>query len=217
MFSEEDLISLSALQHTMFCPRQCALIHLEQVWEENRFTAEGKVLHERVDEEHRERRKQNRTEYSLPLRSLEWGLIGVADVVEFTLGTNRPYEAVVPVEYKRGKAKEADVDRVQLCAQALCLEEMFKTQVPSGAFYYLQDHRRTPVDFTSELRQTTLAVVQETRALLASKITPRPVYEKAKCDRCSLADLCMPQAFGGGANRVNEYIRDHVGRSRNHA
>lgn len=217
MFPEDDLIPLSALQHLLFCPRQCALIHVEQMWEENRFTAEGKVLHERVDEGHRERRRQHRTEYSLSLRSLEWGLVGIADVVEFLLANDGGYDSISPVEYKRGRNKDSDVDRVQLCAQALCLEEMFGTPVTAGAFYYLQDHRRTPVEFGEELRSTTKDVIFQTRELFRLGTTPGPVYEKAKCDRCSLVDLCLPQPLGTRKETVGGYILQQVKRSRDRA
>lgn len=217
MFSEEDLLPLSALQHTLFCERQCALIHNEQLWAENRFTAEGKVLHERVDAEHRERRKLRRTEYSLHLRSLVHGLIGIADVVEVTLKEEGGYQSIVPVEYKRGTDKIKDVDRVQLLAQSLCLEEMFGVPVPYGEFYYLQDHRRTSVDFTDELRITTLQTIERTRHILTTGETPWPVYEKAKCDRCSLFDLCMPKTFEGGGKKVSRYVQSQMERSRTHA
>lgn len=217
MFAEDELIPLSALQHFLFCERQCALIHLEQVWEENRFTAEGNVLHERVHDEHRERRKLSRTEYSLALRSLTLGVVGVADVVEFTLKPEGGYLEVIPVEYKRGKDKETDVDRVQLCAQALCLEEMFSVSVPTGSFYYLQDHRRTKVEFDSDLRAKTSEVVEATHRLFSSLRTPAARYEKAKCDRCSLVERCMPKALNNSEGSVGDYIRGQLQRGRSHA
>lgn len=123
MYTEEDLIQLSALQHFVFCKRQCALIHIEQVWSENLWTAEGRIMHEDVHSEGIENRKGVRIERGIPLRSLELGLSGKADVVEFRKGHNGKYQ-LFPVEYKRGKPKPDNRDKVQLCAQGLCLEEM---------------------------------------------------------------------------------------------
>lgn len=207
MFIEDELFPLSALQHFLFCPRQCALIHVEQIWEENRFTAEGTVLHERVDEEHRERRRMSRTEYSMPVRSLALGVSGICDVVEFQVRSDKSYESVVPVEYKRGTNKETDMDRVQLCAQAICLEEMMGVVVTEGHFYYLKDHRRTRVEMTGELRQTTVTTATNVRELLESQRTPRPIYVHAKCDRCSLIDLCLPKSTGVS---VREYLETNA-------
>ncbi len=126
-YNEDDLIQLSALQHLLFCERQCALIHIEQVWAENMFTAEGKIMHERVDSSKSESRGKVRVEFSVPLRSLRLGLVGKADVVEFhqKSGEWHPF----PVEYKRGKPKMNNCDKVQLCAQALCLEEMLEVEI----------------------------------------------------------------------------------------
>lgn len=136
MFSEDDLLMLSALQHLSFCPRQCALIHIEQIWAENVFTAEGRVMHERAhDEDRRETRAGVRVERGMPLRSLKLGLIGKADVVEFHSGLGGKGWTPFPVEYKRGKPKVDDCDKVQLCAQALCLEEMLGVAVPAGALF----------------------------------------------------------------------------------
>jgi CRISPR-associated exonuclease Cas4 len=214
VFSQDDLIPLSALQHTLFCERQCALIHVEQVWEENRYTAEGRDLHERVDEEHHERRKLRRVEYGLAVRSLEHGLIGKCDVVEFTLQPQGGYQSVVPVEFKRGKQKESDADRVQLCAQALCLEEMFGLPVPYGEFYYLQEHRRSSIDFDRDLRERTVTVLSRTQEIIIGGQTPPAVYSKETCDRCSLVDLCMPKLSGSDAKSVSRYIQNQIRRSR---
>jgi CRISPR-associated exonuclease Cas4 len=121
MYSEDDLVPISALQHVLFCSRQYALIHLEQLWEENLFTAEGRVLHQRVDAEHHEARQFYRQEYGMAVRSLQWGLIGKCDLVELWYANGGELKKVSPVEFKRGKGKESDVDRVQVCAQVLCL------------------------------------------------------------------------------------------------
>jgi CRISPR-associated exonuclease Cas4 len=134
MYTEDDLLPLSALQHLLFCERQCALIHIEQAWSENLFTAQGRIMHERVDDGGRVTRGDVRRESGMPLRSLRLGLIGKADMVEFYRQSDSswlPY----PVEYKRGKAKKENWDKVQLCAQAICLEEMLEVAVPEGALF----------------------------------------------------------------------------------
>ena len=143
LFAEDDLIMVSALQHYLFCPRQCALIHLEQQWLENRLTAEGRILHERVHTSGRESRRTLRVEYDVPIRSLRFGLVGFADVVEFHRQEDGSWQPL-PVEYTRGRPKRDDSDRVQLCAQALCLEEMLGCTVPQGALYYGEKRRRPP-------------------------------------------------------------------------
>ncbi|KAA5803589.1 CRISPR-associated protein Cas4 [Alkalicaulis satelles] len=183
--SEAMLTPISALQHYLFCPRQCALIHVERVWAEDAATMQGRLLHERVDAGRSERRDGVRIVRGLSLRSLALGLSGKADVVEFH-GTT-PY----PVEYKRGRPKSHRADEVQLCAQGLCLEEMFKTKVSDGALFYGQTRKRQVVTFDSELR----ALVHETAAACADMIarghTPPPRRMKA-CQRCSLANVCYP-------------------------
>jgi len=210
LYAEDDLVPISALQHVLFCERQYALIHIEQVWDENRFTAEGKVLHERVDVEHHESRRLFRQEYGMAVRSLALGLIGKCDLVELYLSPKGGVSEAVPVEFKRGRNKEEDVDRVQLCAQALCLEEMFGVPVSAGQLYYLQEHRRTTVDIDGPLRAKTMALVARIRQLQASGMTPPAVYEKRKCDRCSLFELCMPKSVGSGVKRVDRFVQSQV-------
>lgn len=191
MVSDDDLIPLSALQHFLYCPRQCALIHIERAWSENRFTAEGRVLHERVNQTGTESRGRLKTLRALDLVSRELGLSGKADVVEVRreAGGTR----YCPVEYKRGKPKQHCADEVQLCAQALCLEEMFGVDVAEGAIFYGRPRRRMPVAFDRELRHLTRSVAGATRMLLAAGITPLPEYESRKCDACSLVAQCMPK------------------------
>ena len=210
MYSEDDLVPISALQHVLFCERQYALIHLEQVWEENRFTAEGKVLHERVDAEHHESRRLFRQEYGMAVRSLERGLIGKCDLVELYLSPGGGVVEAVPVEFKRGKNKEEDVDRVQLCAQAFCLEEMFGVPVVVGQLYYLQEHRRTTVDIDGPLRAKTLELVARIEQLQSSGATPPAVYEKHKCDRCSLQERCMPKSAGSRGKKVDRFVQSQL-------
>ena len=199
MYTEDDLLPLSGLQHLVYCERQAALIHLEHVWAENRFTAEGEVLHERVDEAPGETRGDLRIARGIALRSLRLGLSGRADVVEFHRepgGASR----VVPVEYKRGRPKLHDADRVQLCAQALCLEEMLGVEILEGAIFYGQPRRREVVPFDTALRERTEAAARRFRQLLAEQLTPAPVND-ARCDACSLRDACLPGTRGHSARR----------------
>lgn len=198
MSVETDSFPLSALQHFAFCPRQCALIHVERLWAENVLTAQGRVLHERVHEAGSESRGDLRTARALPLQSQALGLHGVADVVEFHAqpgGTWRPF----PVEYKRGRPKPEPIDAVQLCAQAICLEEMLRTAVPAGALFYGSNHRRQEVSFDSTLRAETHRLAAAVRAQIASGITPHATYD-AKCRSCSLIELCQPRAANHSAS-----------------
>jgi CRISPR-associated exonuclease Cas4 len=189
--ADEDLIPLSALQHYLYCPRQCALIHLEQLWAENRQTAEGRLLHDRADTPAAERRHGVRTVTAMPLSSVELGIVGVADVVEFHAGDigERPY----PVEYKRGRPKSHRADEVQLCAQALCLEAMFGVAVEEGALFYGQPRRRAVVVLDDALRSLTRETIRAVRAMFLSRRTPLASYEAKRCDSCSLLDLCQPR------------------------
>lgn len=203
LYTEDELLPLSALQHLLFCERRCALVHIEQVWSENRFTAEGRILHERVDGGECQTRNNVRIERAVALRSLRLGLSGKADVVEFhrdEAGDWRPY----PVEYKRGKPKAANWDQVQLCAQALCLEEMLACRVPEGALFYGKNRRRQVVRFDDLLRRQTEEACSRLRALVRSGITPPGRYEK-KCESCSLMNLCMPKIAEAGRT-VGRYL-----------
>ena len=184
-------ITLSALQHYSFCPRQCALIHNEQAWAENFLTAQGRALHERVDGGEPETRKGVRFERSVHVSAEKLGISGVLDMVEHELATGR----LKPVEYKRGKPKVGLWDKIQLCAQALCLEEMTGKTVEEGALWYQQTRHREPVVFSGSLRQETLAVIEQVRSLLESGVTPPPVYGK-HCKACSLVEICQPQLMG---------------------
>lgn len=196
MVADADLIALSALQHHLFCPRQCALIHVEQAWAENAATAEGRVWHERVHAEASELRRGVRTVTGMPLRSDRLGVTGIADAVELRrdeAGVWQPY----PVEHKRGRPKAHRADEVQLCAQAFALEEMFGVAIPEGALFYGQPRRRTLVGFDATLRALTQAVAADARALISSGQTPRMAYDKKRCDACSLIELCRPLVTGG--------------------
>lgn len=186
---EDDLVPISALQHMLFCPRQCALIHVERQWRENLFTAEGRLMHERPDAGVPSSRRGVRTLRSVPLRSRRLGLFGVADVVEVHGRARRP----LPVEYKRGRPKSHRADEVQLCAQGLCLEEMLKTDIAEGALFYGEERRRTTVAFDTELRGLTEATAAQVHAMIAAGTTPAPIYDRRRCISCSLIDLCQPK------------------------
>ena len=201
MFADTDLLPLSALQHYIFCPRQCALIHLEQQWSENRLTAEGSTQHDRVDRPESETRNGIRFEYAVHLRSLDLGLIGKADAIEFHQ-TGNGYNPF-PVEHKRGRPKPTHCDWVQLCAQAICLEEMLGVEIKNGAIFYGQPRRRQPVEFTPELREETIATAKALHQMIANGKTPSAKYEKGKCDSCSLLEICMPQQ----KKSVEKYIQ----------
>jgi CRISPR-associated exonuclease Cas4 len=206
-YTEDDLLPLSGLQHLLFCERQCALIHIEQAWAENLLTAEGRIMHDRVHDADRESRGNIRKEYGMPLRSLRLGLIAKADVVEFhrTAGNNwLPF----PVEYKHGRPKKDNIDTVQLCAQAMCLEEMLDVEISKGAIFYGKTRRRQDVAFDGNLRRETENAVQRFHELVESGHTPKPVYKKT-CDRCSMYDLCLPKTVEKPRS-INRYLRSAV-------
>jgi CRISPR-associated exonuclease Cas4 len=203
-YSYDDLLPLSALQHYIYCPRQCALIHLEQQWTENRFTAEGRAQHDRVDRPEHETRDGIRYEYAVLLRSLELGLIGKADAIEFH------EDKVFPVEHKRGRPKPTHCDLVQLCAQALCLEETIGVEIGEGAIFYGLPRRRLPVEFTPELRAETQRTAAGLHKLIASGKTPAAEYEKKKCEACSLIEICMPKKHRTVSAYLKEALREET-------
>ena len=207
---EDDLLPLSALQHLQFCERQCALIHLEGVWSENRLTAEGRILHERVHEAGDETRDGVRIVRGLRLHSLTLGLYGVADVVEFHRvtdgGTTVPgVEGLwcpVVVEYKRGRPKPDICDQVQLCAQAMCLEEMLGVQLGEGSIFYGQPRRRELVTFHEDLRSQVRSTAVRLHELIDQGRTP-PAHYDARCRNCSLVDLYLPRRLTAS---VGDYL-----------
>lgn len=184
-------LPISALQHFLFCPRQCALIHTENVWQENVLTAEGRILHERADSGKSDRRRRFVIARSLQICSVELGIHGVADIVEYEREQRRVVSAM-PVEYKRGRPKSHRADEVQLCAQVLCLEEMHGVSIPEAMLYYGMPQRRTPVVMDEELRELTKTAIVNLRELLLSGKTPAAAYSKP-CEKCSLLDLCLPK------------------------
>ena len=199
--AHEDLdnpILISALQHAVYCLRQAALIHIERVWAENRSTAEGRVLHEVTHEAgERKGRRGVRRVTGLPLACRRLNLAGVADLVEFSAGPDG--ETAFPVEYKRGKPKQHRADEVQLCAQALCLEEMTGRPVAEGALFYGAIKRRVVVPFDAELRRLTEETAQAFGTLVAAGRTPAPVWRADRCRPCSLLELCRPRAMSQSA------------------
>lgn len=208
MYSEDELLPLSALQHMAFCERQWALIHLEQLWTENVLTLEGKFLHQKVHEEGEERRGDVRVVRSLRLHSFCLGLSGQADLIEFPLDKAKGHPLIV--EYKRGKPKPDRCDEVQICAQALCLEEMTGCVCPVGAIFYGKPRRRHSVLFTDELRAEVRLLSERLHRMQLLENTPPACYEP-KCERCSLFDLCLPRITEGrkSARRyLDQLIRD---------
>lgn len=215
MFAEEDLLPLSALQHLLFCERRASLVHVEQIWAENWFTVDGRHLHEQAHDGSRELIGNVLIVRGLHLRSLRLGLSGKADVVEFhrvdepldqgpsdaglkmcvklprVSGYWRPF----PVEYKRGRLRREAGYEVQLCAQALCIEEMLKVRVAAGALFFGQTRRRLEVVFDDGLRTRTEIAAARLHAIITSKSTVKARYEK-KCDSCSLVNVCLPKTTG---------------------
>ena len=195
-----DYLMLSALQHYAFCPRQFALIHNEQVWADNRYTEEGNILHERVDSGVAEQRVEVRYERGVSLESSRYRLKGKMDLLEIVKGSDGD-ERYFPVEYKRGKPKVQDWDRVQLCAQALCLEEMRSVSITEGAIWYWEVRKRESVTFDKSLRDETERVIHAAHELKASAETPPPIKDRKRCRACSLFDLCEPNLFRTDASR----------------
>ena len=213
-YLEDDLLPVSALSDFVFCERRAALHFIERIWEDNLFTAEGTILHERVDEDsNTETRGNIRIARSIPLRSLRLGLVGKADVVEFhktetdgiklegASGLWLPF----PVEYKRGYLRPERSFEIQLCAQALCLEEMLGGNIPSGAIYYGKTRRRMDVVFDKALRTETEEAAKKVHELIESGITPKAEYS-AKCKKCSLVELCLPKVSSKASNYLLKVV-----------
>lgn len=221
---EDELLPISALQHLVFCERRAALVHIERLWGDNLFTAEGALIHDRPDSGVSESRVDVRVSRGLLIRSLALGLSGKADVVEFiqvpvttdagrvgppqrtgiTLAGVHGYWRPFPVEYKRGALRHERGYEVQLCAQALCLEEMLCTSVPAGALYFAQPRRRLEVLFDDPLRTETGQAAARLREVFERRRTPPPRYGP-KCHKCSMVDWCMPKAVANHRS-VGRYL-----------
>ena len=201
MYTEDDFIKISALQHYVYCPRQCGLIHVDDAWQENVFTVRGNILHEKVDTDTYESRGNTKTVRGLRIHSYKFGITGRCDVVEFKETENG--KVVLPVEFKSGEPKEDISDKVQLCAQALCLEEMLNITIKQGAFFYGKIRRRNIVEIDKELRIQTENIILAVRQIVESKKIPVAEYQ-TKCHNCSLQSICQPKAMN--KKKLQNYI-----------
>ena len=208
-YHEEDLLPLSGIQHFAYCERQWALIHVESQWIENLGTAEGRLLHQRVDDPYfTESRGDVKIERAIPLISTTLGLYGVADLMEIHQKHDNAGVSYSIVEYKRGKPKPDDRDEVQLCAQAICLEEMRGIALGHGYMYYGKTKHRHHVTFTTELRGRVLLLSKRMHYLYAKGETPKAVKGK-RCKNCSMSDICLPK-LGNIGRKVEQYIANLV-------
>lgn len=215
-YTADELLPLSSIQHFLFCRRQWALIHIEQQWQENALTAEGRIMHNRADDPFfTETRNGVITARAVPIASYRLGLSGICDVVEFTAcrdGVKLPNRdgsySPAPVEYKRGKEKRDHSDEAQLCAQAMCLEEMLSTSIPRGFAYYGQTRHRVGIEFTPELRTLVKEMSDEMHNYFERGYTPRVKPFKG-CRACSLADMCLP-VLHGNVIAASKYIKQQL-------
>lgn len=210
-YSQDYYLMISGIQHFKFCRRQWALIHVEQQWAENEHTVVGELMHKKAHDPYLiEKRKDVLIVRALPVSSRSIGISGECDIVEFhkcdegiKLIGHRGLYSVYPVEYKKGKSKESDEDKLQLAAQAMCLEEMFLTQIPEGALYYGETRRREVVEFTEEIRNQVKSIFEEMHGYYERKYTPKVKTTKA-CSGCSLKDICLPKLMKTGS--VKAYV-----------
>lgn len=216
MYTDDDLLMLSGIQHIAFCERQYALIYFEQQWLENLLTVEGRNLHHNVDAPFENEKRADRIIWrSVAIVSYQLGLRGIADLVELqkcedSSQTNCIHFSeedgswkIIPIEYKRGKPKPDPCDELQLCAQAICLEEMHQISIPYGFLYYGKTHHRHKVDFTKELRDLVVDYADKMHKTHILGNTPRPVFKK-ECYSCSLVEICLPKVIA--ANKINDYL-----------
>lgn len=199
-YAEEDYLMISGIQHFKFCRRQWALIHIEQQWAENEHTVIGELMHKKAHDPYlTEKRKDTIIARALPVASREMGVTGECDVVEFhrcedgiRLHGHRGLFSVYPIEYKKGKPKATEEDQLQLAAQAMCLEEMFSTQIMEGALFYGETKRREVVEIAEALRREVKETFLEMHQYYERKYTPKVKMSKG-CNRCSLKEICMPR------------------------
>lgn len=217
-YTEEEMLMLSGIQHYMFCPRQWALIHIEQQWDENRFTVEGQILHTHVDNPaYRQKNGSRITLRAVPIASKQLGLYGISDAIELRPAENElnsithplytgnwiPY----PIEYKRGHQKPDERDEVQLVAQAMCLEEMYNIKLTEAALYYGETKHRVEVELSESLRQLTKSCAEEMHQIYKTGKTPAAIKKNA-CKSCSLVDLCIPQLVS--KQSVANYLKNNL-------
>lgn len=215
-YSEDDMLMLSGIQHYAFCPRQWALIHIEQQWSENILTAEGRIMHQLVDDPfYRQKMADIICLRSVNLASKELGLYGVSDIIELH-PTEYPDNAIThpkysgywipyPIEYKHGRPKDTDIDIVQLVAQAMCIEEQYNIVIDCGAIYYGEIRRREEVSISEELRANVRQCATSMHKLFANMLTPK-ADKKSHCERCSLVDICMPNT----QDSASKYIKQNL-------
>lgn len=219
MYSEDDMLMLSGIQHFRFCPRQWALIHIEQQWEDNRLTIEGQILHKHVDDPfYRQKCGDQITLRAVNIASRELGLYGVSDAIELLPSSDINDTILHPkypgrwkpivVEYKHGRPKKNEVDEVQLAAQTMCLEEMYDIHIPYGVFFYGEIRHRINVDITDELRHIVRQCTKDMHAIFSNTIIPKAEYGKY-CDKCSMIDLCMPK-MATNCTTVKTYLNKNL-------
>ncbi len=203
MFTEDDYIQISSLQHYVYCTRQCGLIYVEDIWNDNVFTVRGEILHDKVDTDTYETRGTKKTVRGLRIHSTRLGIVGRCDVVEFK--DTSQGEEILPVEFKSGEPKEDISDKVQLCAQVLCLEEMLHTSISKGAFFYGKIRRRSVVEIDTELRKQTEEIIFAVHEIVLTQKVPSAKYEQ-KCRNCSLYNICMPKAMN--EKKLKDYMKE---------
>lgn len=202
---EIDFIPISALQHFMYCPRQCGLIHIERIWEENSATAEGKNFHQNVHFPKSNQNKDSLIANNLQIKSNRLGIVGETDIVEFHIVDN--HKVIIPIEYKKGAPKNhLEADSVQLCAEAICLEEMLNIRILSGKLFYGEPHRRISIDFDPRLRAKTCEVARQVHLLISLGKIPPPIYSE-RCKGCSLKQPCLPNVSNKHNKKALEYLR----------
>lgn len=214
MSDEYDRISLSLLSQYYFCPRRAGLIMLEQVWEDNEYTASGTLEHENVHNEHIEKRGQQAKIYDMYVSSEKLGVSGMCDCVEAQLDEKGAYIPALdgkynlfPIEYKHGVVRNEGEYNVQLCAQAMCMEEMFNCRIQSGAIFYINAHRRFDVEFDDSLRQTVIDGINALKNINSKMQVPKPKYS-AKCRKCSISEICCPKIKGSASEYMKSLIND---------
>jgi len=200
---EDLVVPVSALNHYSFCPRRCAYIHIERIWQDNLLTAEGIQLHERVHSDESEKRGNLKTERGIQIYSDKYGLTGKLDLLEIQI---EPWQ-LTPVEYKRGKPKISNCDRIQLCAQVLCLEEMRNVSISRAALWYWQVRKREWIEIDESLRNLTIDTIHAVHKLIENKSLPKAIYTTS-CKACSFFDICQPRKTDQSARYVKELFRD---------